>query len=151
MFRFSLVNLPENFLISEEKISKILSYFDEIVPTPQKWMLTVAFFPDDEIRILNRDYRGKDTSTDVLSFHYFDDFSELDEKTDIAWECIFSEAKILSQSEEYRHLPEEEFYILFIHSVLHILGHDHEHDEDFAEMWAYEEKIRDFFGLSTTR
>lgn len=87
----------------------------------------------------------------MLSFHYFEDFSTLDEKTDVAGECIFSEAKILSQSVEHGHSPEEEFYILLIHSVLHILGYDHEDDEDFAEMWKCEKPAREFFGLSVAR
>jgi probable rRNA maturation factor len=90
---------------------------------------------------LNKNYRGKDTTTDVLSFHYFEDFSGISH-TDIAGECIFSQSKILSQAVEYGHTPKEEFEILLIHSVLHILGFDHEDDTDFEDMWRYEENIR---------
>jgi ssRNA-specific RNase YbeY (16S rRNA maturation enzyme) len=45
---------------------------------------------------LNKDYRNIDKNTDVLSFHYYDDFSEL-KKDDIAGEVILSEDKIISQ------------------------------------------------------
>jgi ssRNA-specific RNase YbeY (16S rRNA maturation enzyme) len=45
---------------------------------------------------LNNDYRKKDYITDVLSFHYFDDFSDLD-KDEIAGEIILSEDKIIEQ------------------------------------------------------
>lgn len=87
------------------------------------------------MQYLNREYRGIDKTTDVLSFHYFDDFSDLDDRVDTAGECIFSEQKILSQARDFGHSPEEEFEILCIHSILHILGFDHETDEDYQDMW----------------
>ncbi len=151
MFQFAIVNHPKNFDISEEKIFEIFSYFEKNIEKSQRWTLNIAFLSDEEIQILNRDYRWIDKSTDVLSFHYFDDFTDLDEATDIAWECIFSESKILTQSEEHRHSASEEFYILLIHSVFHILGFDHETDEDFEDMWQLEKPAREFFGLSVKR
>ena len=151
MFQFTIVNHPENFLLSEERIAEIFEYFEKHLPFVQKGTLNIAFLPDEEIQILNRDYRGIDKSTDVLSFHYFDDFSDLDETTDIAGECIFSEAKILEQATKFEHSPKEEFEILLIHSVLHILGFDHENDEDFEAMWQYEQKARQFFDLNVMR
>lgn len=151
MFRFSLVNFPENFSLSEEKIAEIFSYISQKVPIIQRGILNIAFLSDEEIRVLNRDYRGLDKTTDVLSFHYFDDFSDLNEATDIAGECIFSEAKILLQSEEHGHSAVEEFEILLIHSLLHILWFDHENDEDFTKMWEFEKPAREFFALSVAR
>ena len=151
MFQFAIVNHPENFDISEEKIAEIFSYFEKNLPFLQKWTLNIAFLSDEEIQILNRDYRGMDKTTDVLSFHYFDDFSDLDEKTDIAGECIFSENRILEQSKKFWHSPKEEFEILLIHSILHILGFDHENDEDFEEMWKYEKSAREFFNVNISR
>lgn len=90
---------------------------------------------------LNRTYRQKDSTTDVLSFHYFEDFSSLTPR-DTAGECIFSESRILMQASEHGHSPRTEFEILLIHSILHILGYDHETDEEYEEMWEYEEKLR---------
>jgi rRNA maturation RNase YbeY len=49
---------------------------------------------------LNKNYRNIDTTTDVLSFHYFEDFSSLKQK-EIAGEIILSQNKIISQSKEY--------------------------------------------------
>jgi probable rRNA maturation factor len=97
---------------------------------------------DDEIQALNREHRGIDSTTDVLSFHYFDDFSDID-PTDTAGEIILSESRILSQAEEHGHSPERECEILIIHSILHILGYDHETDEEYAEMWEVESDLRD--------
>ncbi len=148
MFSFSLINEPNAFVISEDRIREILEYVEKNVPIAQNGILNVAFLSDEEIRVLNRDYRSIDKTTDVLSFHYHADFSELS-AGDTAGECIFSEAKILAQAEEHGHSHEEEFLVLFIHSVLHILGFDHESDEDFADMWTYEKDARAFFGLAS--
>jgi probable rRNA maturation factor len=69
---------------------------------------------------LNKIYRKKDSVTDVLSFHYFDDFSEL-KKSDIAGEIVLCEEVVKKQAVEYGLGEEKEFYKLIIHSVLHIL------------------------------
>lgn len=52
-----------------------------------------------------------------------------------------SEAKILVQAEEYGNTQEAEFTKLLIHSTLHLLGYDHEDDEEYKEMHAEELKI----------
>lgn len=78
----------------------------------------------------------------MLSFHYFEDFSDI-AFDQTAGECIFSESRILSQSGEFAHTPREEFEILLIHSLLHIIGYDHEEDEDFEAMWSYEKPLRE--------
>jgi probable rRNA maturation factor len=62
-------------------------------------------------------------------------------KKDIAWELIFSEAKIVLQWEEYWLWSEKEFYKLLIHSILHILGYDHEKESDYKVMQALENEI----------
>ena len=104
-------------------------------------MINISFVSDEEMQALNKKYRNKDETTDVLSFHYFEDFSDLSDD-EVAGECIFSHARILSQADEYSHTPNAEFEILLIHSVLHILGYDHEDDADFEEMFAIERDIR---------
>ena len=137
MFHFSLINEPSHFRIDTEKISDILGYIDERVDMPQRGTLNIAFLSDEEIRKLNHEYRDVDATTDVLSFHYFDDFSSVKDD-EIVGECIFSESKILAQATEHGHDAAQEFEILLIHSVLHILGYDHETDADYEKMWAVE-------------
>ncbi len=141
MFWFQLVNSPESFIPDLSRIQLICEKISEQIPLPQKGILNIAFLPDAEIQSLNKQYRGIDTTTDVLSFHYFDDFSEVHED-DIAGEIILSESRIRSQSEEHNHSFEKEFEILVIHSILHIIGFDHEDDDDFEEMWKYEWELR---------
>lgn len=147
MFTFSLINHPENFSVDRGRIEQILAQISVEVPIPQQGILNIAWLSDEEIQTLNLKYRDKDATTDVLSFHYSSDFSELDQD-DIAGECIFSEPLILEQAEQHGHTPRDEWEILFIHSVLHILGYDHETDDEYEKMWEREGILRKIFHLS---
>lgn len=132
MFTYSLVNTP-SFSIKQDFINKIFTTISEKIEIPQSWVLNIVFVNEDYIRELNKIYRKIDKETDVLSFHYFSDFSGL-ELNDIAWEIILCESKIISQWEEYWLWSEKEFYKLVIHSILHVLWFDHELDDDYKAM-----------------
>lgn len=142
MFSLEIVNHSETFTLDFSRIQEIAECVSKEVDIPQHGTIHVAFLSDDEIQTLNREYRSIDKTTDVLSFHYFDDFSSL-KKEDVAWEIILSESKILSQAREHNHTQRDEFEILVIHGLLHILWFDHEKDEDFEVMWKYESLIRE--------
>lgn len=150
MFSYAIIGYPKTFQIDEVSVWKVIEKIGKEVPLVQKWRVHIAFLPDEEIAALNKSYRNKDGSTDVLSFHYYDDFSRL-KKSDIAGELLFSESYIISQAEEFWHRREDEFTILFIHSLLHLLGYDHEDEEDFIAMWKYESPIREYFWLNMAR
>lgn len=150
MFSYKILNYPSHFSLDESRIAEIFQLVSDEVGISQNGILNIAFLSDEEIRTLNQHHRGIDKNTDVLSFHYFEDFSDISPH-ETSGECIFSESKILSQSQEYHHLPKEEFEILLIHSLLHIIGYDHEEDEDFLAMWSYEEPIRRRMWLNIER
>ncbi len=76
MFSFQLLNHPESFSIDETHIAQIFELIGQSVDISQNGTLNIAFLSDDEIQVLNREHRGIDSTTDVLSFHYFDDFSD---------------------------------------------------------------------------
>lgn len=140
MFIPSLLNSPDNFTPRPEVIEVIFHAIAEQVDIDQAGTVNIAFLGDDEIQELNKTHRGIDKTTDVLSFYYFEDFTGL-KSEEIAGEIIMSEARILSQAEEYGNTPEAEFAKLLIHSTLHLLGYDHEDDEEYEEMHAEEQKI----------
>lgn len=146
MFKYQILQHPETFVIDEARVATIFEYIGTQVHVEQRWVLNIAFLSDDEIQVYNNLYRGINKTTDVLSFHYFEDFADI-EDDDIAWEIIMSESKIQSQSIEHNHSWTSEFEILLIHGILHILGFDHEDDWDYEEMWKYEQPIREHFGL----
>jgi probable rRNA maturation factor len=138
MFRYEILTKP-NFSINEKIVNNI---FEEIwkLNITQKWILNIVFVWELEIQKLNNDYRNIDKVTDVLSFHYYEDFSSLNDD-ELAWELIFCEEKIKLQAVEYSLWEELEFYKLLIHSVLHIIWFDHEDDEDYKIMQEEENKI----------
>lgn len=139
MFKYNLVDKP-SFYINEKVIDNIFYIIWNIVNIIQKWTLNIVFLDDDSIKKLNKNYRNIDKTTDVLSFHYFEDFSNLLDD-DIAWEIILSETKIKDQAIEYWLGNENEFYKLIIHSTLHIIWYDHELDNEYEIMQALEDKI----------
>lgn len=93
--------------------------------------VSVSFVGDEEIRDLNRDYRGVDKSTDVLSFPMDDEFI-IDNR--ILGDVIINTRRVMEQAEELGHSHERELSYLTVHSVLHLLGYDHMEDEDKIEM-----------------
>lgn len=147
MFSYTLLNHPDSFSPNIANIDAILVWIEKEVPIVQLGIINIAFLSDDEIQILNKQYRWIDSTTDVLSFHYFDDFTQLSEM-EIAGEIILSESKILTQAAEHSHTPEKETEILVLHGILHILGFDHETDEDYVLMWKHEEHLRSSLDLN---
>lgn len=119
-------------------------------PETQNGTVNVAFVDDEAMRNYNRDYRKIDKTTDVLSFHYFEDFAECP-ADGVAGEVLLSESRIREQAPEYGNSPELETYKLIVHSLVHLLGYDHETDEEYEAMKPLEEavvsKISERFGI----
>lgn len=139
MFTLKVLS-PTQIPYNQKTIDDIAKNIWKIVNTSQKWTLNIVFVDPNSIQNLNKTYRGKDSVTDVLSFHYFEDFSGL-KKNDIAGEIVLCEEKVKEQALEYGLGEEKEFYKLIIHSVLHIIGYDHETDEEYEEMNKVEEEV----------
>lgn len=93
--------------------------------------VSVSFVGDEEIRDLNKDYRGVDKSTDVLSFPMDDEFIIVSR---ILGDVIINTRRVMEQAEELGHSDEREISYLTVHSILHLLGYDHMDDEDKKEM-----------------
>ena len=126
--------------LNKSIINDILEFSSQILPEIQNWTLNIIFEDDEKIRALNKEYRWIDKSTDVLSFHYADDFSNFSSK-DTAWEVILSEKLITEHAEEFDNSFSQECYKMIIHSVLHILWYDHEDDAEYVLMNWFESKI----------
>jgi len=106
--------------------------------------LTVAFVRDRAIRRLNRDYRGKDRATDVLSFPTADDEEDafihsLPDAGHLG-DIIISTDAARRQADEAGHSFEREVSELVIHGALHLCGYDHETDN--GEMNRLELRLR---------
>lgn len=146
MFGYTLVHTPE-FNIDTKVVDNIFTTIHKIVEQKQKWMLNIVFLNKKSIQELNSDHRGINKPTDVLSFHYFDDFSELADH-DIAGEIIICEEILVEQAREFWLGNDGEFYKLLIHSILHILWYDHEKDDEYEIMHHLEKKVAEKVGIT---
>lgn len=91
--------------------------------------ISVKFVNDEEIHALNRDYRNVDRSTDVLSFPLGEDgVYDINNDTGakMLGDIVISIDHAKAQAEEYGHTLEREIGFLTVHSMLHLLGYDHE-------------------------
>ena len=105
---------------------------------------------DETVWTLNREYRGIDRTTDVLSFALGETKEGEDESfimppDDVLHlgEVIISFPQAQRQAEEYNHSLEYELSLLVAHGVLHLLGYDHENDAERKEMTGLERKVLD--------
>ena len=100
--------------------------------------LSLTYTDNDRIRELNREYRNKDAATDVLSFPMFDPDTEeiyaLDGTAAELGDIVISLERAKEQAEEFGHSFEREAAFLCVHSVLHLLGYDHERSEEEDEL-----------------
>ena len=112
-------------------IEKSISAVLKVENLDENVEVSVSFVGDDEIRDLNREYRGVDKSTDVLSFPMDDEFI-IDNR--ILGDVIINTRRVMEQAEELGHSNERELSYLSVHSILHLLGYDHMEDEDKKEM-----------------
>lgn len=111
--------------------------------------VSVTFTDDEKIHRLNLEYRNIDRPTDVLSFPLCegDDF-ESQIQYIMLGDIVISLEKAVSQAEEYGHSFERELAFLTVHSMLHLLGYDHETSEnDEKEMFARQDEILTFAGI----
>lgn len=104
-----------------------------------KGTVNCVFVDDDYIHILNREYRGKDKPTDVLSFSYKNDKNI--STTNLIGELYISIETALKQAKKQNIKIQEELNKLFVHGLLHIQGYDHIKDSDYLAMRALEMKI----------
>ena len=116
--------------------------------------VSVTFVDDDGIRELNNKFRKKDVPTDVLSFPLFDYDGEseepaFDELANNLGDIVISLERAMAQANEFGHSFEREVAFLTAHSMLHLLGYDHETSEsDDADMRRRQSEIMERLGLS---
>ena len=116
--------------------------------------ISVTFTDNEGIRALNREYRDKDSATDVLSFPLFDyegtsEEPPVDEWIGILGDIVLSLEQAEKQAEEFGHSFEREVAFLCVHSMLHLLGYDHlDEGEQKKQMRAREEAILSELGIT---
>lgn len=155
-----------SFGFSPEELAKKVA---EAVLLQEKGPLEVSInllLTDAEgIREFNRQYRGIDRETDVLSFPNLDfqtpasfaeilteehraDYYDPDSEEWILGDIVLCCDRVFSQAEEYGHSVEREFAFLIAHSMLHLCGYDHMEEEEAKQMEARQEQVLNSLGIT---
>ena len=129
----------------EKIIKKVLNKcFEEETLKDKNLYVNVVLTDSKNIQVINKEHRGIDSKTDVLSFPMYEK-GELDniklEKEDILGDMVISIEKVKEQAKEYDHSFERELSYMVVHGFYHLLGYDHINENEKKEMRQKEENI----------
>ena len=139
--------------LSGEETGRLCKALCGICEADAPLLFELVFVGEEEIRTLNREQRGVDKVTDVLSFPTMDGIfgrpicalehgEEIDEEGRILiGSIVINKERAREQAKLYGHSFERELYYLSVHGVLHCLGYDHETEADKALMREKEEEV----------
>ncbi|MBE4908020.1 rRNA maturation RNase YbeY [Bacillus luteolus] len=153
--RLEIDFIDETQEVSEEHINTLTGLLNSaaaIEGVEEGSELSITFVDNEKIQEINRDYRDKDRPTDVISFA----LEELGEgeieivgadMPRILGDIIISIPKTKEQAEEYGHSFLRELGFLAVHGFLHLVGYDHEEQEEEEIMFSRQREILDAYGL----
>ncbi len=132
----------------EERYTVIAKTAFEMLGIKKNYEIDVSLVDDETIHEINRDYRGVDRVTDVISFAFNDDKDPKnmingDDAHVMLGEILISLPQAIRQAKEIGNSKERELSFLFTHGLLHLLGYDHMKKEDEEIMFPLQEKILD--------
>lgn len=153
-------NRQDKFVVDEKLINKLQDVINLALKEEKVTLeceISLLFVDNQEIKEINRENRGIDRETDVLSFPMLDypknkvykdvyvdykfDVTFFDGEELVLGDIVLSLEKAEEQSLEYNHSFERETCYLVVHSVLHLLGYDHMEEDEKNVMRAREEHI----------
>lgn len=107
---------------------------------------SVIIVDNEKIHEINKQYRGIDRPTDVISFALEED-ENYEVKMRLLGDIYISIDKVYEQAKEYNHSVKRELFFLVTHGFLHLLGYDHMEKDEEEEMFSLQEKILDSYGV----
>lgn len=137
MFHYNLFDTPK--ILTKKYIQSVGKALEEVTKKPQKWIINIITVSPEEIAFLNKSYRGKEWSTDILTFSYMQDVQT---EEDIAGEIYLCLEKIKLYAQERWNTYSEQLKYIIIHGLVHMIGHDHETEKESKEMEKVEKKIK---------
>jgi probable rRNA maturation factor len=136
-----------------EEIKRIVNFSADKLKVEDGSEVSITFVTNERIQEINREYRNKDSVTDVISFaleEVGEGEVELTRAADmprILGDIVISVARAKEQADEYGHSFIREFGFLAVHGFLHLLGFDHMTEEEEKEMFTLQKEILDEYGL----
>lgn len=139
-----IINNQRKIQIERQIFQKFAALLTENVKEAELKTFTVAFVSDRKMRELNKEFRGKNSTTDVLSFPFEAD--EFDLEPNHLGDIIISLEQAQKQADENGLKFEIEIKQLILHGILHLCGYDHETDN--GEMNRRELELRDKLSIN---
>lgn len=129
--------IPLSEVVFEQILDLINENFNNLFPKEmdkrKTYYISFTLVDDAIIQKLNKDHRGKDEPTDVVSLGYLD-ADEFPGQSDVAGEIFISYETAEKQAHDNYIDVLDELKFLFVHGILHILGYEHQSEEDFQTM-----------------
>jgi probable rRNA maturation factor len=150
----AISNAQEKMIVTpqmEQIVIAVLNKAAEAYGIEPHTEVSLVLADDEYIQVLNRQYRDKDCSTDVLSFALNEGEEPLmidGPEEVLLGDIIISLETATRQAEEYGHSLERELAYLTVHGILHLLGYDHMTEDDKKEMRQEEEYVLSFLGIT---
>lgn len=136
----------------EKTFEDLASHAIQKLHRDDRFSLEVNFVNEETIHEINRQYRKIDRPTDVISFAFLDEVeNEIKIQGDVMLmlgEIFISVDQAKQQAKEYEHSLHRELCFLFVHGLLHLLGYDHQNEEEEKEMFQIQEEILQEKGIT---
>ena len=148
MNEVAIYNKTDEEFPYEEIIEKVVNKAFEVEGV-KKASCSIIIVDNTFIHKLNKEYRGIDRVTDVISFALEDDKSMvIPDGIRLLGDIYISLDKAKEQSKEYGHSLERELCFLAVHGVYHLLGYDHENEEEAKIMFKKQEEVLMEYGIT---
>ena len=147
MRNIEIFNTLEEEVKELSEIEKLLNYACDYCKLDDV-SFNVIIVDDKRIHEINKEYRGIDRPTDVISFALEDNEEIEFDHYRVLGDIYISIDKVREQAREYGHSEKRELAFLTVHGFLHLLGYDHMKPEDEKVMFARQEEILNGFGIT---
>lgn len=138
-------NLTNEKLEEIEELNEYTKYLIDYMKIDASF--SVIIIDNERIHEINKEYRGIDRPTDVISFALEED-EDYEVKERLLGDIFISIDKVYEQAKEYNHSVKRELFFLVTHGFLHLLGYDHMKKEDEEIMFPLQEKILNEYGVT---
>lgn len=143
---YEIINNIEEEIEEVKSLNGLLDYCLNYLKL-ENVMFNIIIVDNETIHSINKEYRGVDRPTDVISFALEDDTSFVQTEYRILGDIYISIDKAKEQADAYGHSLKREISFLTVHGLLHLLGYDHMTEEEEKEMFGLQELILDGYGI----
>lgn len=128
-------------IMSDDEIVQFITHVLACENISDNVEISITFVDTSKIHDLNRQYRGIDRQTDVLSFECDGEINDDGKTLAILGDIVICPEVLASQAPEYGNTDKQELELLLCHGCLHLLGYDHIEDDEAKIMQAHEREI----------